>query len=104
MENRSIEMNENCVEVLFDGVTPIVRTSIEGIRMRTWGEVQLKYENKAFFKNWFLYKVENSKLVDWAAEESCGFYEKERLIHFCVVTGEDLIDVISTFEPKVGII
>ena len=53
---------KNRIEVFFDGVTPLVRTSIEGIRMRTWGEVQKKYNDKFFFRGWFLYKVENSKL------------------------------------------
>jgi len=96
---------ENCnIEVFFDGVTPIARTSIEGIRMRTWGEVQEKYNDKLFFRNWFFYKVENSKLTEWVEEESCGFYKKENLIHFCIVTGEDIIDIISTFEPTIKLI
>ena len=93
----------NNVTVLFDGVTPLVRTSIEGIRMRTWGEVQQKYGNKYFFKDWFLYKVENSKLAEWAEEESCGFYKADKLLHFCIVTGEDIIDILSTFEPDIFI-
>lgn len=95
--------DSNNISILFDGVTPLVRTSIEGIRMRTWGEVQQKYNNKYFFRNWFLYKVENSKFAKWAEEESCGFYVSEKLLHFCVVTGEDIIDVLSTFEPDIFI-
>ncbi len=91
----------NNISILFDGVIPLVRTSIEGIRMRTWGEVQQKYNNKCFFRNWFLYKIENSKLTKWAEEESCGFYSSEQLLHFCVVTGEDVIDVLSKFEPNI---
>ncbi len=93
----------NNISIVFDGITPLVRTSIEGIRMRTWGEVQQKYDNKYFFRNWFLYKVENSKLAKWAEEESCGFYKSEKLLHFCIVTNEDIIDVLSTFEPNIFI-
>ena len=92
----------HAIEVLFDGVTPIVRSSVEGIRMRTWGEIQLKYSDKSFFRNWFLYQVKNSMLSQWAEEESCGFYEKEKLKHFCIVTGEELIDIVSTFEPIIS--
>ena len=91
------------ISILFDGVTPLVRTSIEGIRMRTWGEVQQKYNNRYFFRNWFIYKVENSKLAKWAEEESCGFYESEKLLHFCIVTSDDIVDVLSTFEPNISI-
>lgn len=89
------------VEILFDGITPIVRSSVEGIRMRTWGEVQQKYNDKFFFRNWFLYKVENSKLSKWAEEESCGFYVSEQLTHYCIVTSEEIIDILSTFEPAI---
>ena len=87
------------VEILFDGITPIVRSSVEGIRMRTWGEVQQKYNDKFFFRKWFLYKVENSKLSKWAEEESCGFYVSDQLTHYCIVTSEEIIDILSPFEP-----
>lgn len=94
---------ENCIEVFFDGVPQLVRTSIEGIRMRTWGEVQIKYNDKFFFRNWFLYKVGNSRLSDWASEESCGFYSAKDLTHYCIITSEDIIDVLATFEPTLNI-
>ena len=89
----------NTVEVLFDGITPIIRYSVEGIRMRTWGEVQRKYNDKFFFRNWFLYKIINSELSKWAEEESCGFYVSNQLIHYCIVTSEEIIDILSSFEP-----
>ena len=96
-----LDDGNSVVEILFDGITPIVRTSIEGIRMRTWGEVQQKYNDKYFFRNWFFYKVENSKLTKWAEEESCGFYVSEQLTHYCIVTCEEIIDGLSTFEPSI---
>lgn len=96
-----LDDGNSIVEILFDGITPIVRSSVEGIRMRTWGEVQKKYNNKFFFRNWFLYKVENSRLSKWAEEESCGFYISEQLTHYCIVTSEEVIDILSTFEPTI---
>jgi len=98
-----LDNEKDVFEVFFDGFIPIVRITDEGIRMRTWGEVQKKYENKKFFNGWFLYKVEDSELVKWALEESCGCYEEEQLIHYCIVTGEDLIDILSSFEPKISV-
>ena len=98
-----LEDDKNIVMVFFDGITPLVRTSIEGIRIRTWGAVQKIYNDKSFFRNWFLYQVENSQLSNWVSEESCGVYDSSELLHYCIVTGEDLIDVISTFEPKLYI-
>jgi hypothetical protein len=31
----------------------------------------------------------------------CGFYEKEMLKYFCIVTSAEIIDIISTFEPNI---
>ena len=50
-----------------------------------------------------LFRIENSKLSDWVTEESCGIYDSSELIHICIVTDEDLIDIISTFEPEIEI-
>lgn len=96
-----LDDENSVIEILFDGITPIVRSSVEGIRMRTWGEIQHKYDDKFFFREWFLYKVENSKLSKWAEEESCGFYALDQLTHYCIVTSEEIIDILSPFEPTI---
>lgn len=98
-----LEDDRHTVKILFDGIPVLLRNTIEGMRMRTWGEVQSKYQDKNFFRDNFLYKVENSGLINWCVEESCGFYESNQLIHFCIVTSEEMIDIISTFEPIVEV-
>jgi len=98
-----LETEENIITVFFNGITPIVRTSVEGIRLRTLGEVQEKYNNRFFFTNWFFYVVENSLFTNWAYEESRGCYESEEMTHYSIVTGIDIIDIISTFEPEMSI-
>jgi len=97
----TLDDEKNVVELFWNGQTPILRSSDEGIRLRTSGEVQRKYNDKTFFRNCYLYRVENSKLLDWAVEESCGLYEKEKLNHYCVVTSVYLVDVIAGFEPEI---
>ncbi len=92
------------IEVFFDGIPLLIRYSIEGIRMKTWEGVQIKYKNKYFFKNWFLYLIHESQLVNWISTESCGFYDNYNLKHFCIVTGEELIDFISINEPTISLI
>lgn len=37
---------EDSVEIIFDGFPVLVRSASEGLRMRTWGNVQQKYNNK----------------------------------------------------------
>lgn len=98
-----LKNKENNVEVFFDGFIPLVRVTDEGLRTRTGGEVQIKYGSD-FFMGWFLYKVENSKLTEWAIEESVwGFYKKEDLVHYCIVTRDDFIDILSSFEPTITV-
>ena len=88
----------------FDGIPLLVRQSVEGLRMRTWSEVQLKYRDyKTYFRSSFFFEVKNSLLVDWAVEEACGFYQKSRIKHYCIVTREDVIDILAEFEPVVTI-
>lgn len=92
------------IEIFFDGLPVLSRNAVEGIRMHTWGEVQLKYDDKRYFRKLFLFEIKKSKLVLWCIEESCGFYEENQLKHYCIVTSEEIIDVVSTFEPKIKII
>ena len=99
----TLEEDEKIATVFFDGIPYLVREAIEGLRMRTWVEVQKKYNNQSFFRCWFLYVVDNSELVKWAKEESCGFYDMQELKHFCIVTGEEMVDILATFEPLVTI-
>ena len=47
--------------------------------------------------------MENSKLSKWAEEESCGFYVSEQLTHYCIVTSEEIIDILSSFEPTITV-
>ena len=99
-----LDDEKNIVEVFFDGIPTLLRTATEGIRMRTWSEIQLKNQDKYFFKNWFFYQIANSTLIKWAVEESCGFYEEKQLKHYCIVTSEELIDILATFKPVIKVL
>lgn len=81
-----------------------MRNTIEGLRMRTWGNVQLKYNDKSIFRNSFFFEVKKSDLVKWCVRESCGFYEEHQLKHYCIITSEELIDIIASFEPILRIL
>ena len=91
------------VEIFFDGIPLLLRSAVEGIRMWTWSEIQLKYRDKSFFRNWFFFQVQNSKLTKWAIEESCDFYNNDQIYQYCIVTSEELIDVLATFKPIVNV-
>jgi len=98
-----LDNGHTVVEVFFDGIPSMFRSATEGIRMRTWSEVQLKYNDSFIFRDWFLFVVKNSILVEWLVEESCGFYDADKLIHFCIVTCEELIDIVASFYPIIKV-
>ena len=98
-----LENEKNIVKVFFDGIILLARISDEGMRIQTVGEILYKKCDDYFFRGWFLYRIENSKLSDWVTEESGGIYNSSELIHICIVTDENVIDIISTFEPEIEI-
>lgn len=89
------------VDVYFHCHVPIYLYSDEGIRMASYMPVQEKHHDKAYFNKWFLHKVENSDFIQWAVKESCGFYSEEELLHFCIVTSNDVVDILSSGEPDI---
>lgn len=99
-----IDCEENKIEITYDGFIPVYTYSLEGIRTATWGSVQEQHNDKYFFKKWFLYKVENSRFLKWALEESCGYYSEKEIVHYCIVTQQSLMDIVATSEPKIKIL
>ena len=88
-------------EIIFDGIPLLVRNSSEDcVRMRTWSYAQEKYDN-TFFREDFFFEIKNSSLIDWLIEESYGFYEKEKIKHYCIVANDGFIDILSAFAPKI---
>ena len=65
------------VRIIFDGFPLLVQSSEEGLRMRTWGNVQRKYKDRFIFRKAVLFEVKNSSLVKWCVQESCGFYQEQ---------------------------
>ena len=50
----SLNDGKYTVLVIFNGIPVLTQNTIEGIRMRTWGNAQLKY-NKYMFRESFLF-------------------------------------------------
>ena len=102
--NFLVECENQFISLLFEGFIPIYVYSDEGIRMATYMPVQDKNNDKYYFTKWFLYKIEDSDFMKWAIQESCGFYEKNELQHFCIVTSTEVVDILSFVEPTIKVI
>lgn len=88
------------IELCFSGNVPAYLYSVEGIRVSSWAKVQEDTNDKYYFRKWFLYKIDNSDFLKWAIKESCGFYSEKELTHYRIVTGTDVIDILSSCMPK----
>lgn len=98
------ECENQFIRVMFEGGVPLYTYSDEGMRMATYAPVQIKNNDKYYFTKWFLYKIENSDFIKWAVKESCGLYEKHKLQHFCIVTANEVVDIISFVSPVIEVI
>ncbi|MBO0466622.1 hypothetical protein JZO73_03640 [Enterococcus plantarum] len=87
---------ENNIDVIF-GFVDSLRITDEGRRIRTYNEVAGIQKYRENFVGNPIYKVEQSKYVEWIEKESGGFCGDVE--HYVIITENDLIDIISTFPP-----
>lgn len=99
-----VECENQFVNIIFDGFIPIYVYSDEGIRMATYIRVQEKNNDRYYFTKWFLYKIENSDFLKWAMAECYNLYEICGYKHFCIVTENEVVDILSSFEPQIIVI
>lgn len=87
---------ENCLlEVCFYRQVLAYMHSDEGLRFLSYSIEQEKNNDKYCMRDKIVYKIENSCMVKWAAAEGCGFYEENSLIHYCIVTDNEFVDIIA---------
>src|SRR5215471_15266594 len=67
----------------------LYRNVNESNRIKLWTEGN--FENK----NWSLFRVENSNLIDWIAEETGEFFDKKKAQHYFIKTEMDIIDIVT---------
>lgn len=51
--------------------------------------------------NWFFYKSYESEFIRWIHDESCNAYPNEKYLHFCLLTVDYVVDIVSFSDPKV---
>ncbi|EDT4881533.1 hypothetical protein B6B03_004688, partial [Salmonella enterica subsp. enterica serovar Berta] len=49
-----------------------------------------------------IYKVEDSSYLEWFNDQSFNIHEKEKIIHYLIVTVNDIIDVLSSESPVIS--
>jgi len=64
---------------------------------------ELSQEADTSFGKWSFFKVSNSSYIEWLLEQSYGIPAYE-FIHFCFVTENSFLEVVTTYEPAIVLV
>jgi len=91
---------KNGITILFENGVESYRNADESFRLKLFPLLS-KEEGIGLLGQWAFFKVENSEYIRWLSEESYKWFDALRTTHFAFITGNDVLDVVSTDEPKV---
>ena len=57
-----------------------------------------------FYNNWSFFKVQNSEYLQWLANKSHGWSDSFSFTHFCILSGDEMIDIVTNYEPEIKVI
>ena len=88
------------VEIVFlEGVEAYTRVD-ESFRVKIIHELGEKY-GTGFYGDWTFFKVDNSAYVKWLSDQSYTWSDKHTLTHFCLISADVLLDIVTNYEPIV---
>lgn len=93
------DLNEIIVRFCF---VDSFRVTDEGRRLETYNSVDIIQEYREDFYGNPIFLINNSKYVDWIKKESLGFCAE--ISHYVIITRDDVIDIISSEQPKIEIL
>lgn len=94
--------NENItLKVVFEHSTLSLRSTDEGRRLKTINFLDEKYGTE-FYTKWTFFRVNNSNYVEWFNQETYNMYDAYNIVHYVFLTPDDVIEILSTYEPIVS--
>lgn len=91
------------IQVHFDGSILSLRSTDEGRRLKTINLLDAQY-GRDFYTKWSFFKVINSSYVEWFNQESYDMYTTYNICHYIFLTSDDIVEILSTYEPNVLVI
>ena len=91
------------VQILFDNYVDAFRYTNESFYLKIFDNSSQENDTD-FYANWSFFKIANSEYLAWLSEKSCTWSDRFNFIHFCIVGGDEVIDIVTNYEPKVTII
>ena len=89
------------IQVLFEDSILSLRSTDEGRRLKTINLLDEKYGTD-FYTKWTFFKVTNSDYVEWFNQETYDMYAAYNIGHYVFLTPDDVVEILSTYEPNVS--
>lgn len=94
---------QNKLQIFFDNSVDAYRSTYESFRQKIINDLHEKY-GQSFYVNWSFFKINNSSYVQWLSEESYGITDMIGVMHFSIVTKEEIVDIIACYQPDVKLL
>ncbi|HMM19099.1 MAG TPA: hypothetical protein PKA10_00075 [Selenomonadales bacterium] len=91
------------IQIVFDGSVLSYRNTDEGRRLKTINFLEQKY-GKEFYATWSMFKVVKSEYLEWFGQETYNMYNDYSIVHYVFLTCNDILEVLSTYEPQITFI
>jgi len=98
----SNEKKAKKIQILFAGTIGSFRYINESFCFKICGNLSEKYGDE-FYKNWSFFKIENSEYLKLMSDSSHGWADRFHFKHFCIVGGDEIIDIVVNSDPEVTV-
>jgi hypothetical protein len=92
--------SKKLVKIIFKDSVDSYRSTDESLRLSSVHDF-FKYSKHTLNGAWTFFKVNNSTYAQWLSEQSYGLSEPTLFTHFLLLTSDEVIDLIATYEPTV---
>jgi len=101
--NLVFNATEDLLNIKFVNTVLAYQNIDEGRRLKMLEYLSNNYDSQ-FYAEWTLFEIENSSYLNWFHNESFGIHKDEGISHYMLLTENDVIDILSAYEPDVVII
>ena len=88
------------VSIFFKDYVWSYRNVDENFRIKIIGDLLEKY-GSSFYGQWTFFTVKESDYFNWLSEQSHEIFNANQFIHFSIVACDDILDIVSCYEPEV---
>lgn len=97
------ENTDQIIEILFPYEVSAVRITDEGLRLKLYNDLSVKYGDDFYIK-WAFFKVAQSDYLKWLAIQSHAISSYCEVEHFVIKGLDCMIDVITRRHPEIKVI